>query len=51
MLAAVLWTLLATADAVELEWPHEGYSSLLEAAAEAKAKQRRMLVGLSGSHG
>jgi hypothetical protein len=31
-----------------LTWHHEGYARLLDAAAEAKAKGRRLLIGLSG---
>ncbi|MHC4340335.1 MAG: hypothetical protein ACYSX0_09020 [Planctomycetota bacterium] len=33
----------------QLEWNHEGYPSLVEAAQAAKRKARRLLIGLSGS--
>jgi hypothetical protein len=33
----------------QLEWSHEGYPSLVEAAQAAKLKARRLLIGLSGS--
>ncbi|MCZ6572110.1 MAG: hypothetical protein ACE10D_04325 [Planctomycetota bacterium] len=33
----------------ELTWDHEGYSQVVEAAAAAKQKSKRLLIGLSGS--
>lgn len=39
----------ATAEPTALTWTHEGYASLLTAAAEAKPHGKRLLLGLSGS--
>ncbi len=36
-------------EAQELEWDHEGHFQVVEAAAAAKKKGKRLLVGLSGS--
>jgi hypothetical protein len=36
-----------TAAAGDL-WTHRGHAALLDAAASAKAKQRRLLVGIAG---
>ena len=38
----------AHAHAPAVQWTHEGYKSLVEAAATAKKNERRLLVGLSG---
>ncbi|MFQ5844361.1 MAG: hypothetical protein ACE5JG_05155 [Planctomycetota bacterium] len=46
----VVGLLGGTAGAAErLSWRFEGYSKVVEAAAEAKKSRKRLLVGLSGS--
>ena len=39
----------AAKAAAGISWEHEGYAAVLDAAADAKAKDRRLLLGLSGS--
>ena len=49
-IAAACLLLSATGRAEEeLEWAHEGYAELLDAAVEAKKDNRRLLIGLCGS--
>lgn len=50
LLAALLLGPVAAATP-ELRWEHDGYAAILDAAAEAKQKERRLLVGLAGSAG
>ena len=35
-------------DSAAIQWDHDSYASLSEAAADAKQKNRRLLIGLSG---
>ncbi len=47
--AATLLVVASTLGAQDLVWQHEGYAALLDAAAQAHAANKRILVGLSGS--
>ena len=52
VLAAAGFLVLATSGPAgarpAVEWTHEGYQTLVEAAAKAKQEEQMLLIGLSG---